>query len=393
MEENKNTTDTPVEQPKVDNEVEKIKVKKKPKKKKFQEPSDGVTKVDLKDLVEKAEDIVKVDLNKPVEEIKAPEQPVEEKTEETKVETPVVEEITEEEVKVKEAPAPIKVETPKAPEQPKLPENVEKLVNFMKDTGGDINDYVKLNIDYSDMDNLTLLKEYYKTTKPHLQTDEIDFMMEDQFSYDAEVDDEREVKRKKLALKEQVANAKTELEQFKSKYYDEIKAGSRLTPEAKKAMDFFNRYNEESEKTQQIKEEATSVFLNKTNNVFNDEFKGFEYKVGDKRFRFNVNNADKVKETQSSLDNFIGKFLNEKGQIEDASGYHKALYTAMNSDAIAKHFYEQGKADAMKDSVAKAKNINMDPRQQHSGDTIGGIKVRALGEGSSDFKFKIKRKK
>ena len=196
MEENKNTTDTPVEQPKVDNEVEKIKVKKKPKKKKFQEPSDGVTKLDLKDLVEKAEDIVKVDLNKPVEEIKAPEQPVEEKTEEVKVETPVVEEITEEEVKVKEAPAPIKVETPKAPEQPKLPENVEKLVNFMKDTGGDINDYVKLNIDYSDMDNLTLLKEYYKTTKPHLQADEIDFMMEDQFSYDAEVDDEREVKRK-----------------------------------------------------------------------------------------------------------------------------------------------------------------------------------------------------
>ena len=117
----------------------------------------------------------------------------------------------------------------------------------MTDTGGDINDYVKLNQDYSNLNDETLLKEFYIQTKPHLNTEEINFLMEDQFSYDEEVDDERDIKRKKLALKEQVANAKTQLEENKSKYYEDIKAGSKLTTEQQKAIDFFNRYNKESE--------------------------------------------------------------------------------------------------------------------------------------------------
>ena len=305
-------------------------------------------------------------------------------------ETPVVEEITSEE-KVK--PTTTTKKEIKQPEQPALPENIEKLVNFMKDTGGDINDYVKLNKDYSEMDNLTLLKEYYKESKPHLSNDEVDFLMEDKFSYDEESDDEKDIKRKKLALKEQVASAKSHLDGLKSKYYEEIKMGSKLPSEAKKAMDFFNRYNKESEELKIAEEQAHSAFQQKTENVFSDEFKGFEYNVGDKKFRFNVNNASEIKEKQSDIGNFIGKFLNEKNQIEDAKGYHKALYTAMNSDAIAKHFYEQGKTDALKDSVAKSKNIDMNPRQSHSESVSdSGVKFRAVGQNSNDFKFKIKKK-
>jgi hypothetical protein len=275
-----------------------------------------------------------------------------------------------------------------------LPENIQKLVDFMNDTGGTLEDYVNLNRDYSGLDNLTLLREYYKQTKPHLDAEEIDFMMEDQFSFDEEMDEDIDIKRKKLALKEQVAQAKNHLESVKSNYYDEIKNGSKLTKEQQKAIDFFNRYNKESEESKKVAEKRLSTFKQKTDNLFNDKFKGFEYNVGDKKYRFNVKNKESVKETQSDINNFIKKFLNEDNTISDAKGYHKSLYTAMNPDAIAQHFYEQGKADALKDSVAKSKNVSMNPRQEHGREIeAGGVKVRVVGENSSDFKFKINKRK
>jgi len=309
-------------------------------------------------------------------------------------EAPVLEEITEEEQEpiettveeVEEA-----VAEAEATGKP-LPENIQKLMDFMDETGGDLNDYVSLNKDYSKMDNQDLLYEYYKQTKPHLNAEEINFLMEDQFSYDEEQDEEREVRRKKLALKEQVANAKSHLDGQKSKYYEDIKAGSKLTPEQQKAMDFFNRYNKESEATQKTVKKNSDIFTQKTEQVFNDKFKGFEYNVGDKKYRFNVGNAEEIKTTQSDLNNFTKKFLDKQNALKDAMGYHKSLYTAMNADAVAKHFYEQGKADAMKNSVAKAKNVNMNPRQSHGAVEAGGIKVRVLGDTTSDFKFKIKNK-
>ena len=380
------------DQPIVDDTVEKIKVKK-PKAKKFESTPD-IVKVDLKELKEKAEEITKVDTSTPVEEIKVPEEKQEEQvtTEQTE-DTPVIEEVTEEE-KVEEVAEVIEEQIVDSVEKGiELPENVQKLMNFMEDTGGDLNDYVKLNKDYSEMDNHTLLREYYKTTKPHLKSDEIDFLMEDQFSYNEESDEEKDIKRKKLALKEQVADAKSHLDGLKSKYYEDIKMGSKLTSEQQDAINFFNRYNEESEKAKKIQQKAKTTFLNKTENVFNDKFKGFEYKVGDKRYRFNVKNPSEIKDTQSNINNFVKKFLNEDNQMEDARGYHKALYTAMNSDAIANHFYEQGKADALKDSIAKSKNIDMDPRQSHS-DVVdsGGLKFKVLGDNSRDFKIKMKKK-
>jgi len=216
--------------------------------------------------------------------------------------------------------------------------------------------------------------------------------MEDQFSFDEDVDEERDIRRKKLALKEQVASAKSHLDGQKSRYYEDIKAGSKLTQEQQKAIDFFNRYNKESEETQKVAKQNTNIFTQKTDQVFNDKFKGFEYNVGDKRYRYNVKDADEVKATQSDINNFTKKFLDKNQTLKDAKGYHKSLFTAMNADAIANHFYEQGKTDAMKDSVAKAKNVNMDPRQTHGEVEAGGIKVKVLGDNSSDFKFKIKQK-
>jgi len=368
----------------------KVEVKKKPSMKKFKVPEDNIVKVNLADLVEKAEDIIKVDLsNPPVEEV-TPVEPVEEVTEVT--DTPLLEEITNEVEEVAEVVEKEFIESVETGRD--LPEGVQKLMTFMEETGGDLKDYVNLNKDYSELDSQTLLKEYYRKTKSHLDNDEIDFLMEDNFSFDEEMDDERDIKRKKLALKEQVASAKSHLDGLKSKYYEDIKAGSKLTSDQQKAIDFFNRHNTKSEETQKAANKAKSTFLNKTDQVFGDKFKGFEYNVGDKKFRFNIKDVDKVKTTQSDINNFVGKFLNEENLMEDASGYHKSLFTAMNSDAIANHFYEQGKADALKDSVAKSKNIDMNPRQSHGGEiSSSGITARVLGENTSDFKFKIKRNK
>ena len=379
------------EEPIANDETGKIKVKAKTEKQPDGNETKGnVTKVaaKMKKSAEAVEQTVtKVDLNNPPEE-----KPVEEvKPEAEAQDTPALEEITNEEVAEVEEKVVEAVAEAVATGEP-LPENIQKLVDFMGETGGDINDYVNLNKDYSEMDNQDLLREHYKQTKPHLDSEEINFLMEDQFSFDEDVDDDREIRRKKLALKEQVASAKTQLEENKSKYYEEIKAGSKLTGEQQKAIDFFNRYNKEEAGNKEIADKQKSTFLSKTEQVFNDKFKGFEYEVGDKKFRFNVNNAEAVKNTQADINNFVKKFLNENDEMSDAKGYHKSLYTAMNADAIAKHFYEQGQADAMQSSVSNAKNIDMSPRQSHGTISAGGITVRALGDNSADFKFKINKK-
>ena len=315
---------------------------------------------------------------------------------EVQEELPVLEEITDEEVeeKVEEVKEEIEEALAEAEASGKpLPESIEKLMQFMDETGGDLEDYVRLNQDYDKLDSTNLLREYYKQTKPHLDNEEINFLMEESFSYDETEDEERDIRKKKIALKEQVAEAKAYLDGQKSKYYEEIKAGSKLTGEQQKAVDFFNRYNKESEETNKAVKRSSDVFEKKTNNLFNDKFKGFEYDIGDKKFRFNVKDVDGVKKSQSDLNGFMTKFVNKDLSLNDAKGYHKSLFTAMNADAIASHFYEQGKADGLKNSVAKSKNINMDPRQQHSGEiNAGGMKFKVLGDNSNDFKFKIKNK-
>ena len=283
------------------------------------------------------------------------------------------------------------VEKAEFKEEIEYPENIQDLVKFMNETGGTLEDYVALNKDYDQFEDMSLLHEYYTKSKPHLSADEINFLIEDKFSYDEEIDEPKDIKRKKLAFKEEVAQAKNHLESQKSNYYKEIKAGSRLTPEQQKAMDFFNRYNEESAEQEKITRSQREVFDNKTKSFFNNQFKGFEYNVGDKRYRFNVKNVNEVKNTQSDINNFVKRFLNEKNEMADAAGYHKSLFTAMNADAIANHFYEQGKADAIKESVKSAKNIKMDPRSSHQEIEVGGMKARVVsGDNSSGLKLKLK---
>ena len=368
------------------------------------EGDDSVIKIDLTkppvtkedaDTEQEATDVVADEQTEPIQEV-VEEVPQGEETvqdEQPAVEEVVLEEVTEEPTEaLKELVEEVeKVEVEST--QNILPENIQKLVDFMEETGGTIEDYVELNRDIDSLDNMTVLQEYYKKTKPHLSAEEISFMMEDEFNYDEDTDSERDVKRKKLAFKEQVAKAKAYLDGQKSKYYDEIKAGSRLTPEAQKAMEFFNRYNKESEETKTIAEKQKRIFEQKTNQLFNDSFKGFEYKVGDKTYRLNVKDAQKIKETQSDIGNMVKMFLAEDNTISDAKGYHKSLFTAMNPDMIAQHFYEQGKADAIKDSVAKAKNVNMDARKSHGEVNVNGVKFRVLsGDSSNDFKVKIRNK-
>ena len=269
-----------------------------------------------------------------------------------------------------------------------LPENIQKLVDFVNDTGGSVEDYVKLNRNYDEMDNLTALNEYYRSTKPHLDEEERQFLMDENFSFDEEVDEEKEIRKKKIALKEQVAEAKAYLDGQKSKYYDEIKAGSNLTAEQQEAIQFFNQYNEDAETQQQLAKERSDYFINETNQVLNDNFKGFEYNVDGKKLNVKVPNPNEVARKQSNINNFINKFLNKDNTIKDVEGYHKALYAAMNPDVIARHFYEQGKADAIQSSVANAKNVNMDARQSFSNESTSGIKVRVLGDDTPSFRIK-----
>ena len=302
----------------------------------------------------------------------------------------VIQEITEEEVQ--ERTETLQEQVNEAVQQSveqniNLPENIEKVVNFMNETGGTLEDYVRLNADYSNVDNSTLLREYYRQSKPHLDTEDVSLLLED-FTWDEDIDDEKDIRKKKIAYKEEVAKAKSFLDELKGKYYDEIKLRPSVTQEQQKAVDFFNRYNEE----QQVIKQRTEDFQNRTKSLFNQDFKGFDFNLGEKKFRYGLKDNSSVAETQSDLSNFVKKFLNEQGEVSDLNGYHKALYVANNPDRVINHFYEQGKADAIRELNAKSKNISNEPRQTQSGDVfINGLRVKAI-TGADSTKLKIKRK-
>tara|TARA_B110000037_G_scaffold31354_1_gene37689 strand:- start:11 stop:1168 length:1158 start_codon:yes stop_codon:yes gene_type:complete len=370
----------------------------KPKKPKNLNKPNAVTKVEIPKVDagsqgEVIPEVTKVDLTEKVVDVteskteEVTNETIEEKVEDTDSES-ILQEITDEEEVIE-----VTKELEKAVQENKetgkpLPENVEKLVAFMEDTGGNLEDYVRLSSDYSTVDSTTLLKEYYKTTKPYLEGDDIDLILED-FEFDEDIDEDRDIRKKKLAFKEEVAKARNFLEETKSKYYDEIKLRPGVTQEQQKATDFFNRHND----NQEAAKAKHNDFLQKTKSYLNQDFKGFDFNVGEKKFRYGVKNVNDVAEKQSDISNFIGTFLDKEGNISDHKSYHKALYAAQNADTIAQHFYEQGKADAVKDVVAKSKNISTEPRQQSSGNVfVNGYKVKAIS-GNDSSKLKIKTKK
>ncbi len=381
-----------------------MKIKSKPKK--FSTKKDEPVKVDL---TKKVEEPKKVEIKKEQDAIQigeTKEVPVGDKPEVSKEvdgevrvsdtnevqksESPLIEVTEESKPEVKKLEQ--KVKEAKRDEQVlgrQLPENIEKLVTFMEDTGGTVQDYVRLNHDYSNVDDDTLLREYYKNTKPHLTRDEISFVMEDQFKYDTDVDEERDIIKKKLAKKEAVAEARGHLEDLKKRYYDEIKLRPGITQEQQKAMEFFNRYNQE----QEIATQQHEAFINNTNEYFTDDFKGFDFEVGEKKFKYGVKNPKDVAENQSNLNNFVEKFLDNEGNVKDTKGYHKAMYAAQNIDKIVNHFYEQGKSDGIKTVVDGSKNISNEARQTGGQDIfIGGLKVRAI-DGVDSSKLRIKKSK
>ena len=351
----------------------------------FQE--DGTYKVDLTKLNDQQEEkVVDEKVEEPVEEV------VEEPTQQE--ETPVLQEVTEEEEQpevteevVEEVEEKIEDKTPEV----ELPENVQELVKFMNETGGTLEDYVRLNADYSTVDDEALLREYYKSTKPHLSSDEVNFMLEDNFSFDEETDEPRDVKRKKLAYKEAVAQAKNHLENMKAQYYKDVKLGSKLAPEQQKAIEFFNRYNKEQAEVNELTAKQTQHFNKQTDQVFNENFKGFDFQVGDKKYRYNVKDVQETKTAQSDVLKVFDKYISEDNLLKDAKGYHKSLFAARNADALANHFYEQGKADAIKNMTSEAKNIKMDRKTADGMVDTGGVKVRVIsGDNSSTASKRLK---
>tara|TARA_R100000935_G_scaffold37288_2_gene58362 strand:+ start:3586 stop:4716 length:1131 start_codon:yes stop_codon:yes gene_type:complete len=365
---------------------EPLKIKKKPRAKNLNKTNE-ITKIDIhaeKRQIEKDKEPTKIQLKS--------EEPAKVETKKVNVLEEVVdkpiekEEVTEvitEKVVENIEPAKEIVE-----EQNSLPDNVGKLVSFMKETGGTVEDYVTLNKDYNKYDDKLLVKEFYKKTRPHLNEEEVNFVMKDNFTYDEEVDEERFVRKQKLAYKEEVAKAKNFLEQMKGKYYDEIKLRPSVTNEQKKAMDFLQQYNKE----QSTIASRRSDFVNKTKTHFQNDFEGFNFNVGEKKFKYKLSNPEDISQNQTDVGKFINKFMDKNGNIEDLDGYHKAMYAARNTDKLAQHFYEQGKADATKDIVAKSKNINSTPKPMDTGETLpNGWKVRAIS-GADSTKLKIKKR-
>jgi hypothetical protein len=381
------------EKPIVDPKVESLKVKKRPKK-----------------LVGKVNNIVKIDLNKTkeikeenaIQESKTAEPMLQDAPEgikeggETKVglqevgsDNESIEEVTPiQEIPINEVKkdfVPTSISEPIV-----VPENITDLIGFMKDTGGTVEDYVRLNADYSKTDPKVLLQEYYQQTKPHLDKEEIKFMLDDKFNYDEEYDEERDIKKKQLAMKEEVAKANNFLDGLKDKYYREIKLKPGTTKEQKHATDFFNRHNKE----QEIANKQHQTFKKSTEDFFNNDFKGFDFDIGEKKFRYGVKNPNEVATAQSDIATFVKKFLSEDGSVKDYDGYHKAIYAARNADTIAQHFYEQGKSDAIKDVMAKSKNVSNVARQVATDDHVSfnGYRIKAVS-GVDSSKLRIKRKK
>jgi len=342
-----------------------MKIKSKPKVKKFSEKKNEPVKVDLsKDPNVKLEEDIKVDLTKKPEDDaiqigETKEVPVGDKPETgkevdgevrvsntdevQKSNSPLVEVTEESKPEVKKLEQQVK--EAKRDEQVlgrQLPENIEKLVTFMEDTGGTVEDYVRLNADYSKVNDDVLLREYYKQTKPHLNDEEVSFIMEESFSYDDDVDDQRDIKKSK---------------------------------------------------EQEIATQRHETFVNDTKQLFTDEFKGFDFEVGEKKFRYGIKDPRSIAENQSNINNFVERFLDNEGNVKDTKGYHKAMYAAQNIDKIVNHFYEQGKTDGIKTVMENSKNPTTATRETAGGDIfIGGLKVKAI-DGVDSSKLRIKRSK
>lgn len=272
-----------------------------------------------------------------------------------------------------------------------LPEDVQKYIEYKKETGRTMEDFLRIQKDLSNVDELTLLQEYYKETKPYLEAKDISEYVENNFGFDEEIDDKTKKKRE-LSYKEELYNAKKHFDTLKEKYRTPLESSAQSVPEEyQTAYEAYNNYINESEKTRTLTEERAKVFSEKTSELFSKNFEGFEYNVGDKKVVFKPKDVEAVKETQSNLNNYINRFLDKDGYLSDSDGFHRSLNMALNPDSVAKFFYEQGVADATDGIVKETKNIDMNVRTNKESEKKGGFQYRVLGD-SDSFGLKIKKK-
>lgn len=279
-------------------------------------------------------------------------------------------------------------------EKTELPEEVQEYLQYKKETNGrGLKDFVRAHEDYSEYDDDNLLKEYIKQGNPELDDSDVNYLMEDRFSVDENQDNDRDIRRKSLDKKQELFKAKQYFENLKGKYKSSLESSSDALPEdAKKAVEFYKQYSDDKVKEQEVLKKQREIFENKTSDFFNKEFKGFEFKLGEKSIHYNPQDVDKVVDSQMSLSNFVNKFLDKDGFLNDAKKYHTALSMAMNPEAYAKFFYEQGKADSVKDVVKDGKNIQMSVRN-NTDTTRTGPKFRVLDNNSSNSGSGLKIKK
>ena len=276
-----------------------------------------------------------------------------------------------------------------------LPEDVSKYLKYKQETGRGIDDFYKLQKDIDNMEDDTILANYYESTEDGLDSEDIQDIIADKFSNDEDLDDEKDIRKIKLAKKRELSKAKKFLNEQKDKYKVPLESsGGGLSEDQQDDLDAYKKYIEESKSIEEVNRKRYNYFLDKTESVFNNEFKGFEFSVGDKNISFKPGDAQELKNVQSDVNNFVNKFMDKDGLINDPVGYHKAFSVAMNPDKFAKHFYDQGVAAAVDNVSRKSKNINMDVRQQSQSVSKNGITIRPMNVSNDSGRgLKIKSRK
>ena len=272
-----------------------------------------------------------------------------------------------------------------------LPEEVSAYLKYKKETGRGIEDFYKLQKDFDVMEDDQLLATYYEDIEDGLDALDIQDLIEEKFSFDEELDEVRDIKKRKLAKKRELAKAKNYFNDQKDKYKVPLESrGNGLSDKDKETITAYKSYIDESNTVQEVQKKKYDWFLKKTDEVFNNEFKGFEFNVGDKNFTYKPGDASELKNVQKDVNNFVNKYMDKEGLINDAKGYHKALSIAMNPEKYAKFFYEQGMTDAVDNVSKKSKNIDMDVRQASQSVSKDGLKIRAVGNTDSGRGLKIR---
>ena len=269
-----------------------------------------------------------------------------------------------------------------AKESEEMPEDVAAYYKYKKDTGRGFDDFAKLQVNHDEMDTDKLLRDYLFETEDGLDSEDIEMLMED-YSFDEELDDDSDIKKIKIARKKTIAKAKSYFNDQKEKYRVPLESsGSSISESDAEELEAYKQYTESAKTYEEEISRKRDWFHKKTDDVFGSEFKGFEFTLDDKKVTFSPGDATELKKIQSDPQNFISKFLNEDGLIDDAVGYHKALSIAMNPEKFANFFYSQGKAEATDDVIRKTKNINMSERKTPEITSKGGMQIKSLDKDS-----------